>query len=562
MDNNIFEDDDFFPVETPNKEDNIDKEEYLNFDTNYENNIFNDVEEEKPKKRKNSIYNGLKVLPIMAFVFVSILGVYIFFNNVKADSKNLIRIEKNMKVGYIDTEGNEIVKPKFLYGSDFYKGYAIVKNYNDLFGVINGKGKNVIEFGNISSIELYSNRYIVSKITNDGLKTGLLDTNLKEVTRYIYDNINYHKSGLFSFVRDNTIGIMTKDGKVIYSYTVSEVDDKNISLEVSDITYSSYKDMYARVKINDSSTIINITTGKEVYEYTLDDINVLDNNVFYINKNDNKKYLIISNDEVIFESDSYKKVRVEDINSNIAIGTKKDGQVDYINLLTKEIINSDSSTKYTYSDGVVLKEKNNEYTVYTPKKILSTFKNVKPLNNTFVNNFMIITTKNNKYNFINKNGSIIGSKEYDNVNDFNEKGYAIVNKDNSYGVINSTGKEIIPIKYDEILFIDNDLFNTLSEKYQKELFIYKNNNNYGFIDSNNKIVLKANYDSFKTITTKYPFIKAKYNENYTLINLQTYNDLSIESDNIQIYDDCLTDMDSYYNYDGELLYTNKGEIDE
>ena len=73
----------------------------------------------------------------------------------------LFKIEENSKTGYIDNSGEVIVKPKYLYGTDFYKGYAIVKNYNSLYGIIDGKGKNKIAFGNIFSATLYGNRYAV-----------------------------------------------------------------------------------------------------------------------------------------------------------------------------------------------------------------------------------------------------------------------------------------------------------------------------------------------------------------------------------------------------------------
>ena len=302
-----------------------------------------DVKPPKAKKINNIkeffIANS-KALPVLAFLFVSGLGVYIFINNVKADIINLIKIEEKEKIGYINNEGNVVVKPKYVYGSDYYKGYAIVKNYNNLYGVIDGKGDSEIAFGNIFSANLYGNRYIVSKFTNDGLKMGLLDSNLKEVTRCVYDNISYSKSGIFMYTKGDVMGILNNDGKEIYSYKVDEIDDKNISVEVSNITDKNESPLYAKIKVNSSSTIINIKTGKEVYKYTLDDIRVLDNNVFYVrNKNNNNKYFVIKDDKIAYETNEYLRLRVEDISSDIAIAIKDNASIDYINLLTREKIN-------------------------------------------------------------------------------------------------------------------------------------------------------------------------------------------------------------------------------
>ena len=507
-----------------------------------------------------------KVFPVIAFVFVSILGIYIFLNNAKADNVNLIKIEEKAKTGYIDNSGEVIVKPKYLYGTDYYKGYAVVKNYNSLYGILDSKGKTKIAFGNIFTATLYGNRYVVSKFTSDGLKMGLLNENLDELTRFKYDNLTYSKSGVFIFTRDETMGIMNSDGKEIYTYKVDEVDDRNISIEISNLTEGNDFDLYAKIKINSSSTIINTTTGKEVYKYTLDDINVLDNNVFYIKNSSGKnKYFIIKNDKVVYESSDYKRIRVENLNSNIAIGIKEDASIDYINLIDKKVINNDESIKYTYSDGVILKEQYNfnakkiMYTIYTPSKEYGTFSDLKPYDNKYVNGYLKIKTENDKYEFVNKKGNVITKKEYEELSDFNKNGYAIVSNDNLYGVIDSKGKEIIDEKYDEIIFLNDNLFKNVKKISKNELFIFKENNKYGIINSDGKVVIKANYDDFDTITTKYPIIEGTYNGEKILINLKTLKELSIKvSDKVEIYDNYIISSLNYYNYNGEQIYTLGG----
>ena len=528
-----------------------------------------DVKPPKAKKINNIkeffIANS-KALPVLAFLFVSGLGVYIFINNVKADIINLIKIEEKEKIGYINNEGNVVVKPKYVYGSDYYKGYAIVKNYNNLYGVIDGKGDSEIAFGNIFSANLYGNRYIVSRFTNDGLKMGLLDSNLKEVTRCVYDNISYSKSGIFMYTKGDVMGILNNDGKEIYSYKVDEIDDKNISVEVSNITDKNESPLYAKIKVNSSSTIINIKTGKEVYKYTLDDIRVLDNNVFYVrNKNNNNKYFVIKDDKIAYETNEYLRLRVEDISSDIAIAIKDNASIDYINLLTREKINQAGEIKYTYSDGVVLQEiynfstNKNEFSVITPKKTLGTFSDLKPVDDTYVNGYMKVITENEKYAFIDKKGDFINKEEYDTATDFNENGFAIVSNDNMYGVIDTNGREVLKMKYDEIKFLDDTLFSNIEKKTNQKLFIFKENEKYGIISANGKIAVKPIYNNFKTITTKYPIIKADYDSETILVNLETYKDLSIDvNKNTQIYEDYIISNADYYNYDGQLIYTIGG----
>ena len=564
-------------INTSESNDNLKKEELFNSeDENIKSkDLFKPDVIEEPKKKKayknTKEYNEFikktsRVLPVVAFLFVSLIGVYIFINKANADSVNLIKIEENSKTGYIDNSGEVIVKPKYLYGTDFYKGYAIVKNYNSLYGIIDGKGKNKIAFGNIFSATLYGNRYAVSKFTNEGLKMGLMTSNLEELTRFKYDNITYSKSGVFIFTRDETMGIMNNDGKEIYTYKVDEIDDRNISVEVSNLTDDSTSEVYAKVKINSSSTIINTKTGNEVYKYTLDEINVLDNNVFYIkNKTGNNKYFVIKNDKIVFETTDYKRIRIENLDSNIAICIKDNAQIDYVNLLDKSIINADDGKDYTYSDGVVLIKKydfnlkKEVYTIYTPNKELGTFSDIKTIDNKFQNDFMKIKTQNDKYGFINKNGNVVTKKEYEEVSDYNKNGFAIVSNDNLYGVINEKGKEVVQLKYDEIIFLNDTLFKNIKKLTKKELFIFKEKDRYGIIDSDGKELIKPIYDSFDIITTKYPIIKGKYNGENVIINLETFKDLSIKSPKkIQVYENYIISNNSYYNYNGEMIYTVGG----
>ena len=529
---------------------------YEQEETENKENIFSNIGEK--------LSEHLKVLPVVAFVFVSLLGVYLFSTNIKADEVNLIRIEEKNKVGYINSDGEVLAKPKYISGTNFYKGYALVKNYNNLSGVLNGKAKLEVPFGSYFYIDLYSNRYIVSKFTNEGLKQGLLDENLKELTRFNYDNISYSKSGLFLFVRGETMGLMNSEGKEIYSYVVDEVDNRDISIEISS---SESTEKYAKIKINDSSTIINTKTGKEVYKYTLSDIYVLDNNVFYVKPNsdsENNKYFVIKDDRVVYETSNYKRLRVEDINSNVAIGIKDNAKKDYINLSTKEVINSNDNIDYEYSDGVVLEKSHNftvdkdEYKILYNNKAIGEFTDIKPLDNTFNNGFMKIKESDSKYGFINKKGKVITSKGYDNLSDFEDYGYAVVTNDNSYGVINSNGKEVIKPEYDEIVLLDSDLFNTVKKSSNEEVFAFRVNDKYGIINSKGKILIKPIYKEFSLVSTKYPIIKATYNNEEILINLSTFNELTMKiDDEVNVYENYITIGDKYYNYNGNLIYETK-----
>ena len=523
-----------------------------------------------PKNSKISFKKPTIIIPVIAFIFVSILGMYLFVSNSHADTTNLIRIEENNKYGYIDMEGTVITRAKYISGTDYFKGHAIVKNENNLYGVLNSKGVLEIPFGNYYYIGLFGNRYIASKQTKNGLKQALLDEKLDEVTSFKYDNLSYAKNGVYLFVRDETMGILNKEGKEIYSFKVDETDDKNIDIEISSVSDDIPLDnRYAKVKTNASSTIVNLKTGKKVYKYELDDIEVLKNNVFYIkskSSDSNNTYIVIDNDKVKFKTNSYLRLRVDDINSSIAVAINDDSSISYINLNTGEVINKNKNNNYNYGDGIILEKTHNfstekdEYNIITSKGKNGTFDTYIPVTNQFYNKMLNVKISNDKYNYINTKGELINNIAYDTTSEFNKYGYAIVSKNDTYGVINSSGKEIIKLSYYNILFLDDDISHILKENYGKKLFIYQNENEkYGIMNVNGKIESNAIYDKIEYITDEYPIIKVYYGSDALLYNLATNTELPIKVDtnSISIKENYIVVGNSYYNYSGKLIYTLK-----
>lgn len=528
------------------------------------------IKDIKPNKKKNSSFfkHPTIIFPVIAFIFVSILGMYLFVSNSMADSINLIKIEENGKIGYIDSDGTIITRCKYTYGTDYYNGYAIVKNNNNLYGVLNSKGVLEVAFGNYYYIGLFNDRYIVSKITNKGLKQGLLDSNLSPITSFKYDNISYVNEGIYLFVRDETIGIINDQGKEIYKFEVDEIDDRNIEVDISKVTDLDSSEKYAKVKVNNSSTIINVNSGVEVFSYTLKDIFVSDNNVFYIksdNQDDNNTYIVINNNQIKLKTNEYKRVKVEDVKSNIAIGIKEDTSVDYINLNTKKVINDNTNNDYYYGDGVVL-EKTHDfssnkdiYNIISSSKILGTFSNYIPVDNKFSNGFLKVKIDDNSYNYLNKNGKLLNNNKYETIENFVYSG-GIVSNNNFYGLVNSKGKDVIPLSYSGIKNIDESIYRILKNKYKKDIYMYLDENNkIGFINSNNKIEVKAIYDDVEFISNKYPIVLVSYLNEKLLLNIATSKELGIKiSDKeIDIKDNYIVVGNNYYNYSGKLIYTVK-----
>ncbi|MBR3116491.1 MAG: WG repeat-containing protein [Bacilli bacterium] len=528
------------------------------------------IKDIQPKNVKISFKKTSMIFPIIAFVFVSILGMYIFINNSKADTTDLIRIEENSKVGYINDEGTIVTKPKYQYGSEYYKGLAVVKNDNNLFGVLNGKGVLQASFGTYYSIGLYGERYIASKITNSGLKVALLDDTLGEVTRFQYDSIKHSKDDIYVFTKGETMGLLNKDGDEIYTFKVDEVDDKKIEVEISPTTKDvPLTERYAKVKVNGSSTIVNVSSGREAFGFTLKEIKVLENNVFYIeseSEDTNSTYMVVNSDQVKYKTDKYKRVRVEDYLSNIAIGVNNDMTIDYIDINSKKVINDSDNNVYTYGSGLILEQTHDFDTnqdIYNIKSVnnnLGSFTDYKPVTGSFSNELLEVEVQEGKYNYVNKEGNLINDMLYDSVDDFNNNGYAIVGIDNTYSLINKNGKKVISMKYSSIEYIDEDLFDNIKENYSEEIFKFKNDlGKVGLINSKDKTIIEAKYDDIEFLSDKYPFVLCTIEGKKVIINYITNKELPIEmiANDIKIEKNYIFTNNTYYNYSGNLIYTIK-----
>ena len=549
----------------------IKKEEKSSEPTLDDNNIIildPKIKDITPKSSKISFKKPTIVLPVIAFIFVSILGMYLFISNSHAETVNLIKVEENNKYGYIDTEGTVITRAKYVYGTDYYKGHAIVKNENNLYGVLNSKGVLEVPFGNYYYIGLFGNKYIASKQTKNGLKQALLDSKLNEVTSFKYDTISYAKDDIYLFTRDETMGILNKEGKEIYTFKVDEVDDKNIDIEISPSS-ELLENTYAKIKVNESSAIINLKTGNKVYGYTLEDIEVLKNNVFYIKSETsttNNTYIVIDDNKVKLKTSKYLRIRVDDIDSNIAIATNDDSSISYINLNTQEEINNNKNNDYYYGDGIIL-EKTHDfsidkdvYNIITYKGKIGSFDTYKPTTNKFYNEKLSVEIYDGKYNYVNTKGKLISNTEYDTTSEFNDEGYAIVSNNDAYGVINSSGKEIIKLSYYNIVFLDSDMSKLLNKNYNKRLFLYQTENEkYGIINSNGKSESSAIYDSVDYISDKYPIIEVNSGGDKILYNLAENKELPIEvgTSDITVKDNYIIVGTTYYNYSGKLIYKVK-----
>ena len=236
------------------------------------------------------------------------------------DPKNPIKIKKNDKYGYITSEGENLLDPKYDYASDFYGDYAIVgilekgSDYEySSYEVIDKKG-NVKIKSEYADIEYYP-EYGLWLV--DG---ALYDSKFKR--KYDESIMHYHiGDGYFAYtnpVKEES-GIITYKGKNVFSWAGSD-----LSAEIAK-NYYDETDVYAEVtNYDDRDIIVSFKTGKVVY--TLEDTernNIVaeENGIFYLYNDDDyetEKWLFFKDGKLLYEStDKIDEIEIYDYKNAI-----------------------------------------------------------------------------------------------------------------------------------------------------------------------------------------------------------------------------------------------------
>lgn len=436
-----------------------------------------------------------KIVPILS-IAILIFSVYLFIpkkNNLDdnnlyliIDENRLIKIYENDLYGYINTNGKKVIDTKYTYAEDFIGNYAIVGD-EDNYMLINHNGKELFKEKDKDNIKYYD-QYNVWIINGN-----LYDFNLNKIN---LDNekIKYAGYGFFSFVniKNNTVGIMNKDGKKTYTYKLSN-DEKDFKINsVSEELNEEFSNYYCILNLdNNKYSIVNCNSGKVIIPYTNELISKNTNSYFDFKMKKNFSFIkkiIIINNQVEYESNN-KNETIKEYANYYYINNSKEGYNKYISKIDGKEINSAPSDK-------VSNTKINE-----------------------VENYLKI------------------------------KKYVC---DNKYG-LKENNKNALECEWDDIYYLDIDLVKYLKTK-KKFFVITKKDDIYYLIDyKKNKIVKKfeTNYISMnnKSLFIQYSNIN---NNNKIVYSIAKNSSIEFSSDtNIALY---LNYFIVYF--DGEMKYYN------
>lgn len=546
------------------------------------------IEIEKPEKKLDEYEPSIKDFNIKSaktrkivkksmlyVVILMLLGFEIFINktgdiltSLKAftGDNEPIRIVQNERYGYMNHTGNKIVSPKYTYGEKFTKGYAIVKNSSNLPLIIDRSGKEAVSTGNYFSIYRAEEDIITSKVTKKGLKYGIIDASLKEKVPFIYDSISY-LGGVYSYTKGNEVGLINIEGKPIYKYKLTDKEDKQIEVKTSPIA-GEKRPLYGVVKVNSSSSIVNLKTGKVVYKPTLNELNPEENNVFYQSlKAGKRKYIYIQDDKVLLERDDYTSLSIKSISAGVLKAITTSYKYEFISTKTLEQIKKGLILEETYEgDNVFM------YVMHNYKKNISSIVMVKngevfktieedfTIYKGFSNGIAIVKFNDGMYGYLNEEGSLITNERFIEAGGFDAYGDAIAKKDSGYGVIHKNGNIIIPFENSDIKMASSELKKKTSIENKNVFYAVKKDNRYGLYNSKGKKVNKKFYNEVEFNPVQ-PVLKISTDINDALLMIEEMKEINITSFNTEYeaFENYIILKNEYYNYYGKLIYTDNSK---
>lgn len=522
----------------------------FNNNSNLNNNIQPEILDSNPVTFNNSNDNNsnkkkyLKIIIIVAIFVVVILGIIIAIKSFKHDNNNLDLISNTFFVenekglsAIFSVEGKQLTDYEYqiensIYNETDFINHAVnVKNSKGEVGVINDKGKVVIDFGKFETITRVGGLY---QATDKDLNQFLYDSSGKKIKSLDLLSIIKHGDLYVIISNDDKYELINYEGKVIL--TIKKLDDNKPEADIEGEILSVY--------YNGKNYIVNVVSGKIISEfdanesYCIHDTKANDTDSFILSKcgnlysgyDDVSSYKIIKNGKLVKEQNEYECGKIFYVSKNLhedddyifcqgnkykfmddegKVLVENDYEIAFIDKNNYALFTEDSyesSIVKIYKDGQLVKELENTSGYGFSSNYLY------PLNNNYIfysyEDFDDSMDYIGGVRFYNKNGDAISKKYYKAVDDYDSNGFAYIWLDDGHALMNEK-EEIV-----------TDFFEKGIESY-KNYYIAKNSDNITIFDSNLKVILNNCQKISESKTIKGLLYLLEKDEKYYVFNTET-----------------------------------------
>lgn len=375
-------------------------------------------------------------------------------------------VKDNNMWGYADDEGNVVITGQFHIAYEFSSQDYAVAMKDGYYGVIDKKGQTVIPFEYHNM--LYGGTYEANKyiVVTKYRKRGVINLNNEIVIPIEYDHIFQYGPNIFRVRLGGKYGLINDKGEVVVPIVYDSLERMGSD---SGIFRLAFENKYGLVNINGKETGL-------IYDY--------------IERTCDKLIRVQFGGKWGFINQIFEEVipaiyeRAWDFEDNFAL-VKEDGEWYYLFYMSEEEKQKQKEE---------MKEHSWLYKLST--KIFNSFNTYDKISVKEQINNRSLLGEHSSHFVRSKNGTLYVDDyiasckesarvpiEIDNVEYFDDDGYAEVRKDGKYGLINADGEFVIPCMYDELRRLNN-----------VQHAAVRMNGKWGAVDLHNNTLIEFVYD--------------------------------------------------------------------
>lgn len=408
---------------------------------------------------------------------VSLVTTMVLVTSVQAQDLK-IHVNQKGKIGYVDGQGNEIVKCIYDSGQPFYDGAAIVTKAGK-YGIIDATGQVLLPLKYTQILKWNDKLYLLKQ----GKKMGLSN----------------HQGSIILPVNYSNISKLNCYGKAIISLGGKETPNEG-------------KTYMANAKygiIDDNGTILVSPTYKGIYEFSYDVNNI---NPYHEGKRLGYSYHYTSDtlqtdcSYIGFNNNGYNiyNAGIMDANGSIVLNA---GLYYFVTQPQNGIIRYFNQQKKITNCGF--------FNINTGKELETGVYNntIDQIKFWTHGDFYgdIAPVNGDKWSFIDKDGNKVRT-DYTSLSHSKEKGlWAAKNNSGTWDVFDDNNNNLTALSgYEEISFPIN--------KEDQDIFSVKKDGKWGFINKSGEIVVPLEYD--KAASNKFDFLPVKKNGKWGLLSVK------------------------------------------
>lgn len=419
-------------------------------------------------------------------------------------ANNIFKVRLGSKMSIIDEKDNFLMP--IVNGVGDFKDKIAVFNKQNKYGVINQQGKMIVlpEYDSVFITDAFI--LALKRIIND--KWSVFNHEGDSLTERTYQEVKKNTPGFMGVKRNDSWGFIDESGKEIIPNQYDSVEN--------------FQGQVAKASFLGSEGIIN-SNGEWLANPWYEFVQPVSQNIFYYRSGGKSGLIGPGNKDIYTTENAFFPINSGFIEKN------PENKLGLLNHKGKVILKTEyDEISHLQGDSIYIFKKDNKYGIVTKSGVIkvglnSRFQELHPLKDNYLG-----VKINNKFGFVDINGNLRVSNQYDAIGHYQENlapiklrgnwgyidkieriviqpafdhaysfsdGLAIVMKNNKCGLINKDGKIVLPLEYDRL------------EKTRGKRYLCYQGNKVGMTSEEGKLLIFPKFDAIEDLQNGFVIIK-------------------------------------------------------